>query len=117
MADTGGVLDESDETDNATGWVQIVVEDQRVDYSMDAVTVLPTSDLNLNVDPYNPSEPAGWLDLTLTAANDSNIGTTGLRNHGVAFDRRGSFAGRFHAAARSPIGRAFDPDDRLWRAR
>lgn len=76
LADAGGALAESDETDNVSGWVQIVVEDQRNDFAMDSVDVLPTSDLNLNTDPLSPGTPAGWLDLTLTATNDSNVGMT-----------------------------------------
>ncbi len=74
VADSGDVLGESDEGDNTSAWIEIVIEEQRVDYAMDAVEVLPTSDLNLNSDPYGYGEPAALIDFSFTATNNSNVG-------------------------------------------
>ncbi len=79
IADSTDQLDESNEADNISGWTEVVIEAQQVDYSLDAVTVLPSSDLVRSVDTpvYGwPNEPDGMLDLSLTVSNNSNAGPT-----------------------------------------
>lgn len=74
VADAGNVLAESDEADNVSGWVQIVVEDQRVDYSINSAAVLG-GDFDLNVPP-GSSDPGGFVVVEHVIENAGNTGAT-----------------------------------------
>ena len=66
-----GFIEESDETDNLTGWHMIVVEEARYNLSLDAVFQTPGSDLDLN--------DGATLNLEFDITNSSNTGTANYR--------------------------------------
>ena len=75
VADAGDTLTESDESDNMSGWIEIVIEPQVTDYALDSVEVLPTSDTNLNPDPAAGIYGA-TIDVRHVVSNDGNTGPT-----------------------------------------
>ncbi|MDU8943535.1 hypothetical protein [Ovoidimarina sediminis] len=75
VADAGGDLAESDETDNLSGWTQITIDPQITDFAMESVEVLPTSYTSLNPDPAIGLYGA-TIDVRHVISNDGNTGPT-----------------------------------------